>query len=511
MLNTRPAPPARAAGTALRQRRDRAWFPAAVLCGVLALGGCASTGGLAPELRVIDADALNVRRSVAVDGLPPANFPRSDWWRAFGDAQLDALIEQSLRDGPSLALADARLNAARAQAGLADASRRPTLSAGARYSGVQLPETMLPEGIGGHLQGSDVLTFNFAWSPDLWGAQRAQWEAAVGQVHASQADAQAARLALSADVARRYIALAQAFNDREVAANERERAASLVELTRQRVAAGLDSELQLRNAQTAVGSAQQREHAADQQIRTLRFALAALLGKGPDRGLTIAPPVVLRMPTLPGVPDVVPSELLGQRPDVVAARWRVEAAARGIDVAKAAFRPSINLSALLGAVAPTLSELFNSDSAFALAGPALSLPIFDGGRRRATLAGRNADYDLAVANYNQRLITALGEVADALNSVYSLNAQITAASAALDDARAAHDLALQRYAGGIGTHLDVLIAQRTLLDFEQRLSTLRAQQLSALVDFNQALGGGLQLAPPALATTDDRLSGTSSP
>lgn len=480
---------------------------ATLLASALLLAGCASSRGLEPQLAPSNADTLAMARSLAADPLSAADFPRSDWWAAFADPQLDALIIEALRDSPSLAAADARAHSAQAQAGLADAQRSPTLGASARLSGVQLPETIAPEPIGGDFKASGVLMLNFAWAPDLWGGQRAAFEAAAGQARAAEVDAQAARLTLSTNVARTYIALAQAFDAQDVAQRELARATRLRDLAQQRVDAGLDNQLQLRNADTTIGMARQQAQAAQQQIDALRNALAALLGKGPDRGLDVARPKLLQA-SAPTVPTVLPSELLGHRADVVAARWRVEAAARGIDAAKAAFKPSVNLSALTGLAAGSLSDLFGSDAVLGFGGPAISLPIFDGGRLRAGLSQRDADYDLAVASYNQTLVQALREVADALQSARALDAQLDTVTEALDAAQQAFRLAETRYDAGIGTQLDVLVAQRPLFQLEQQQAALRAQRLAATVDLDRALGGGLE---PAVPSSTQTLAGANTP
>ena len=467
----------------------------AMLGALLLLAGCASTRGLAPQGRMADADALAATRSLGPHALSDAAFPKQDWWNALGDPQLDALIREALQDSPSLAAADARLRQAQAQAGLADAQRKPTLGASAQYTGVQLPSTLAPPPLGGDLNFSNILMLDFKWAPDLWGGKRAQYEAAVGQAHAAEVDAQAARLGLSSNIARSYIALAQAFESLDVADREQARASQLSELSRQRVKAGLDNQLQLRQSEAAIASATQQGQAAQQQIDAWRNALAALLGKGPDRGLDIARPQLLDAPA-PRVPAVLPSELLGHRADVVAARWRVEAASRGIDASKAAFKPAINLNALVGLASAGLSDLFSGDALLGFGGPAISLPIFDGGRLRNTLAGSDAEYDLAVANYNQSLVGALHEVTDALQAARSLDAQVASATQARDAAQAALELATIRYRAGLGTQIVVLTAQRPLLELEQQLAGLRAQRYLATVDLDRALGGGLVLSPP---------------
>jgi len=465
------------------------------------VAACASTHGLEPQGRLLDGDSLATSRSFA-GARSDAGFPQQDWWKAFGDPQLDALIAEALAGTPSLEAADARVRQAIAQAGLAEAAGKPTLGATAQYSGVQIPETVAPAPIGGDYVGVTLVGLQFKYSPDIWGGQRARTQAALGQARAAEVEAQAARLSLSANIAHAYVSLAQAYEAADTAKADEDRASHLLELGRQRVKAGLDNQLQIRNAETAVASAQQQAEAARQQIDASRNALAALLGKGPDRGLDIARPSLLSA-SAPGVPAVVPSELLGHRPDVVAARWRVEAARHGIKASKAEFYPSVNLSALVGVAAGNLSDLFSSDALLAQGGPAVSLPIFDGGRLRNNLAKSDADYDLAVAAYNQSLVGALREVGDALQASRSLDAQLASAGRAQESAQAAWHLATARYKAGLGTQLDVLNAQRPLLQIDQQLAALRAQRLAAAIDLDRALGGGLAFAAPPADVLQD--------
>jgi NodT family efflux transporter outer membrane factor (OMF) lipoprotein len=468
----------------------------ASLACALVLAGCASSHGLSTNGRPLDADTLTAQQSLGADAYSAAAFPTQDWWNTLGDPQLDSLIQEALAGSPSLAAADARLRQAQAQAGLSDAQRKPTLEATGQYSGVQLPEGLTGPDIGGDVMWANVLMLNFKWAPDLWGGQRAAWEAAVGQAKAAQVDAQAARLTLSANIARSYISLSQAYEALDVARREQQRSGHLRDLSQQRVDAGLDNDLQLRQAESTIAGARQQEQAAEHQIATLHNALAALLGKGPDRGLSITQPRLLQAPA-PAVPGVLPSELLGHRADVVAARWKVEAASRGIDARKVAFKPSVNLNVIAGLASAHLSDLFDSDAVLGLGGPAISLPIFDGGRLRANLDNADAQYDLAVASYNQSLVGAMRDVADAVQGARSLDAQTISVTQARDAAQKAFDLAGSRYQAGLGTQLDVLSAQRPLLQLEQQLAGLHAQRYAAVVDLDQALGGGLQLTAPS--------------
>ncbi|QIO87570.1 multidrug RND transporter [Stenotrophomonas rhizophila] len=455
----------------------------------LALAACASTGGLEPKAMLLDADSLQTQRTLANPGLSQPGWPSTDWWRALGDPQLDALIAEGLQRNPGLDAADARLRQARAQIGTARADRLPSVSASGGYTGVRLPESMVGDELGGSYAGSGQAYLSVSYGIDLWGGKRAAWEAAVDSGHAAAVDAQAARLNLSAAIAEAYAQLGYAWQLHDVASEELVRAQKTLDLTRQRRAAGIDSDLQTRQAEARIPAAQQQRQAAQQQIDEARTALAALVGQGPDRGLQIERPQVLN-PLALQLPGVLPSELLGRRPDIVAARWRVEAAQRGIHATKAQFYPSLDLTALGGVVSSEVDQLLKSGSTFAFLGPALSLPIFDGGRLRANLDKTDAQYDLAVADYNQSVVNALRDVADQVNAVRSLADQAAAQAQAVSTARAAHDLAGQRYRAGIGSYLDVLSVEEQLLVSQQRLAELQSRQILVSVRLSQALGGG---------------------
>lgn len=457
----------------------------------LLVAGCASTQGLHPQGRLRDPDSLAARRSLAEVEVSPAAWPRRDWWRSLGDPQLDALIDEALAGNPGLEVADARSRQALARVGTADADRQPTVGARASSSGLRIPETVIEPPIGGHYSALNSLSLSFSYGFDLWGGKRAAWEAAVDAAHAAEIDAQAARLTLSANLARSYVELAHAFERADIADRERERARHALDLTRQRVEAGIDSALQLRQAEAAVPTAEQQWLAAQARIDDERITLAALLGAGPDRGLSIERPR-LSAPTSLQLPGLLPAELLGRRPDLVAARWRVESTRHTIDNAHAAFYPNIDLSAAVGLAALGGDGLFSAQGRYYQFAPAISLPIFDGGRLRANLAGADAQYDLAVAEYNQNLVDALREVAARIAALRSLTPQIEAAREAAQTAAAAHRLAEERYRNGIGNYLDVLIVQQQLLSAEQRVADLETQRVDDAIALVQALGGGFE-------------------
>ena len=466
---------------------------AAIATAVLA-SACASTSGITASGVMRDPASLHADASLAGTGVSEAAWPNQRWWSAFGDPQLDALVDEALASAPSVEAADARTRKAMAQAGLADAARKPTLGAGVQVLGMELPKTLAGDEIGGDFNVANLLTLSFAWNPDVWGVSRSKWQASVGNARASEVDAQAARVSLAANVARSYMTLARAFDALDAANAEAARADALVALNQQRIKAGLDNTIALNQNRSAAAAARQQAQAAQRDIDALRNALAALLGAGPDRGLEIARPM-LKTPGI-ALPSVLPSDLLARRADIVAARWRVEAAQHGIDASKAAFYPSINLSALVGLAAGNLGDLFGRDALLLNGGPALSLPIFEGGKLEQQLRASDADRDIAVATYNETLLVAIRDVANAVQAARALDAQIASTVGARDAAAKAHALVLQRQRAGLATQLDVLAAQAPLLRLDQQLAALAAARRIASIDLDQALGGGIAVEAP---------------
>lgn len=462
---------------------------------VLLLAACASPAGLAPRLDRSDPQGLASGASFKDIKVSDAAWPAADWWKALGDAQLDALIDEALNGNPGLAVVDARVREAGAALGLSDAARKPVVGAKASTNGLRIPDTVLPAPYGGSYSTLGLASLSFSYTFDLWGGKKAAWEAALGSLRASEVDAKAARLTLSVDVARAYIRFAHGAEMLKVAGADRERARQLLALNRQRYSAGLDSQAQVRQTEAALASAEQRYEQAAHSVELARIALATLCGKGPDRGLALAAAAALEPGAL-AVPADLPANLIGRRPDLVAARWRVEAAGRGIAAAKAEFYPNVNLGAAVGLASMHASDFLSLHSRYAQFAPAISLPVFDGGRLRANLAARDASYDEAVAQYNRILVQAVGEVAEQLTTLRSEAEQLRAQREAVTASHEAWSLSEQRFRKGVGSYLEVLTAQQGLLANEQQLASLNAQRLDAAVLLVQALGGGFHDQTP---------------
>ncbi|MGB7540854.1 MAG: efflux transporter outer membrane subunit, partial [Burkholderiales bacterium] len=388
-------------------------------------------------------------------------------------------------------MARARLDRAMALASAAGAALAPQVGIGADSTRQRFSENgIFPPPIAGSWYTQTQLAASFGYELDLWGRNRAAYDAALGEAKAAEVDAFASKLLLSAGIAHAYVQLGRAFDQLGLAKQALAQREVLLDLTHRRLAAGLDSRIELKQVETSIPAARERIAALEEEIALGRNQLAALLGQGPDRGLAIAQPRLQGEPV--ALPSALPADLVGRRPDVVARRWRVEAARRDIDAAKAQFYPNVDLAALVGVQSVSFSKLFAAGSAIPSFGAALRLPIFDGGRLRAGLAATDADYDLAVEQYNQTLVDALREVVDQLASLRAVDAQGGEIRSALGSAEEAYNLALARYHAGIASYLQVLAAETQLLEQKVLQADLRARQLDLSINLIRALGGGFE-------------------
>jgi len=438
------------------------------------------------------ADSLAAAQTLAAADAP---WPTDGWWSAYGDAQLNGLISEALSRSPDIAAARARLAKADALAGQSRAALAPDLTATGQVQAVKqsynngFPAAFVPKGY----DNSARATLNLAYDLDLWGGKRAALAAAVGESKAARVDSHAAQLALSAAVAEAYGDLAQAHADLDAARSAlriREETAALIQ---DRLASQLENRGALLRARSGVESAQAQVAAIEESAALTRNRLAALLGEGPDRGLAIARPELAKLRAF-GLPTDVRVALVGRRPDIVAARLRAEAAGQRIKAAKADFYPNIQLSAYLGRQSLGLDAFTASGSSIGGVGPAVTLPIFDGGRLRAAYGAAGADYDAAVADYDATLVKALREVADAAASSRALTERLARSRAALEASRQAHDIAVLRYRGGLSTYLDVLTAEDALIADQRTVADLQTRAFLLDIALTRALGGGFQSA-----------------
>jgi NodT family efflux transporter outer membrane factor (OMF) lipoprotein len=474
----------------LMKAKGKSYRVAVAVAVAAVLSACASTHGLAPQSSMSKPDTLQTSATLANTAVSTDAWPDSQWWTQFQDPQLDQLIAEGLAGSPTLRVAEARTRAALAQAQVAQSARLPQLDAKGSVTRERFPEqSVIPPPYGGSWDTYSDLQAALSWEIDFWGKNRAAYSQALGEARAAELDARAARLALSTNIAHAYVQLERTYLQLDVAQATLRQREQIFKLTQDRNAAGVDSKLELRQAESALPAAREQIAQLQETIELTRNQLAALVGKGPDRGQAIWRPAANALAAV-AIPSRVPSELLGHRPDILAQRWRVEAAQHGIESAKAQFYPNVNLTAFAGFQILGAGNLITAGNREIGVGPAVSLPLFDGGRRRGNLAARDSEYDIAVEQYNQALADGLREVADQLASFRSIDEQRAQQREGLATAQDAYDLATLRYREGVGNYLQVLTTETQLLSQRSLEADLRARSLDLSINLARALGGG---------------------
>jgi len=484
------------AGCAAVKRRARARLALAWLAPGLLLAACAPVPNLGPRPQPLTATQVQAEKSLP--GTPGAVWPGDDWWKGWGDPQLDALIAEGLANSPDVATALARFRRAGAMAEQAGAARLPKAdlqaNAGLERQSLNMGfppqfQAFLPQGWN---DGGQV-ALNVGFDPDLWGRNRAAYAAARSEQQAAALETRQASLALAVGIASAYVDLDRLYAEREVRQRQLDSSEQIVRLTSERQANGLENRGGVALTAADLSTARVNLAAADQALALRRHQIAALVGAGPDRGLTLTRPK-LTPPQPRPLPEGVTTDLVARRADVIAARSRVEAAASRIGVARADFFPSIRLGALIGFQSLGLDLLFNKNSLMGSVGPAISLPIFHGGELQGRYRGARADYDEAEAGYNRTVVMAYQQTADAVTSSQLAARQLAEARAGESAAREARDLMQARYKGGLATAIDVLLSSDRLLRARLSVIALEDALRNADVATVRALGGGVPLA-----------------
>jgi NodT family efflux transporter outer membrane factor (OMF) lipoprotein len=475
-----------------------------LLAVTLTLAGCGLPElGPPPELRT--PATLESGRSLTSSS-PAAAWPQDGWWRAYGDPQLDALVAEALAGSPDVAAAQARIRQARGVAERTGADTLPQIgaegSAGAAKQSYNngIPAEFVPKG----WKSTGTLALTGDFDLDLWGRRRNLLAAATSEAEAAMADASQARLIIASNVVSSYFDLGRLLErDRalEDAVASREQLSGLI---RRRAEQGLENQTPVRQNTAETARARIALAANREEIAARRHALAALLGAGPDRGLSIRPSALTEVPAT-ALPADAGIALAGRRPDIVAARLRAEAAGKRIDVAKTAYLPDVSLSGLIGLTSLGLSNLFDSGSTYGNAGAAFSLPIFDGGRLRGEYRQTRGSFDLAVAEYNATVVDALREVADVLATRESALVQEREAVQARNEADAAFALASQRYDAGLTNYIEALSAQQVALESRQTAIDAHFRTLASEVALQRALGGGFLEGSAAAEQTNEKV------
>ncbi|MBJ2154598.1 TolC family protein [Variovorax sp. IB41] len=481
------------------QELPRAAHGGAMLALALSLAGCLS----APDVRLpsLDSHDAALRARAAAMAKEPAlteeTMP-SEWWQLLGDPTLSALQAEAAGASLDLQVAAARIDESRAQLGLADAARRPQVSADAAYTRSALsdyaPFALL--GAPTHPTSSWTLGLQAGWELDLWGRLRQQSESAEARLMASAYGMEAVRVSVAGDIARTYLLLRGVQAQMAIVQENRQIAGNLVRLAESRERHGVATRFDAASARADAAGIEARLSQLQQQRDALMNALALLLGQAPrelDARLASA-----ALPAMPRrLPIGVPSELARRRPDILQAEARLRAAVADIGAAEADFYPRVSLTGSFGFQALDLSDLGSWDSRRFSIGPALHLPIFQGGRLRSNLALSETRHRIAGIAYRQAVLRAWHEVDDALTAYSTELKRHAQLQLALTQNRTALDVAQRAYEQGTADFTAVLVAQRSLLASQAELANCATASALSVVSLYRALGGGWS---PALHT-----------
>jgi len=468
-----------------------------VLALAVALAGCASVPPDHQSLVKRDIASAEIASSIK---LANEGWPQAQWWTAYHDEQLNAIIKQALVGSPSLEVAAAHIGSARSSLSrtVADMGIDSALFANAnrqRYSGTGL----FPAPIGGAYFSEEALRLDLRYNFDWWGKNRAQVAAAVGELNAGRAAYAEAEQALAASIAQSYFRLQGAWarlaNTDQLAATQM----ALVQDKARRIANGLANADEQRMAEADLSLIRKQQAQLKSDIEHEREALRALAGAD-NRALADMKPAPLT-PAPHALPARLGLELLARRPDLQAARWKLEASLSKIDAAKAAFYPDVNLTGSIGLDTVKIENLLQSASRTLYLGPTLSLPLFDSKRLDAQLDSARTTRNERIAEYNQTIVDAVRDVAQGGAQLQGIEQQITQQSAATASARAQLASAQARMDHGLANNSSVLNARLVMLRQQDADLYLQQVQLLAEIALTNALGGGYHEEAPLATTT----------
>lgn len=455
-------------------------FP--LLAGVLLLGGCAiGPNYVRPEV----AAPAEFREAQGWKPAQPADAaPRGKWWEVFGIADLNGLAEQVEIDNQNLRAAEARYRQSQALTRSARSALFPTLSG-------SVSSTRSRQRGADTTAKNNTASLSANWEADIWGKLRRDLESTQASSQASAADLAALKLSIQAELVASYFALRINDAQRELLDDSIAAFEKSMELTNNRYKAGVASRADLVQAEAQLRSTQAQALDLDVQRTQLEHAIAILLGKAPGsyslprKTITVA---------LPAIPPGVPSALLERRPDIAAAERRVAAANAEIGVARAAWFPSLTLSAQGGYASSSVTDWISAPNRFWSLGPQLAVTLLDFGRRGAVVDSAVAAYDANVAGYRQTVLEAFGEVEDNLAALRILAEEAKVQAEAVRAARESVALTTNQYKAGTVSYLSVVTVQTTQLSNERSALSLLGRQLNAAVLLIRALGGGWSTA-----------------
>jgi outer membrane protein, multidrug efflux system len=427
------------------------------------------------------------------DAAPNDAIAKGNWWEIFGDAKLNELESEALIGNPTLDAAMARVAQARAVVRINRSYLYPAVTVDPsylreRYSGTREN----PPGFSTtpYTDNTISLPVDFNYEIDLWGRVRRSVESARAQYQASEADYENILLTLKSDIAQNYISLRYVDTDRKILQDNIQLLDKALDLTQVRHNGGVASGLDVSEAETLLATTQAQYAGLEVQRTQFEHALALLIGKPASEFTIDRSPIVLAPPVIPAG---LPSDLLERRPDIAESERLMASANAQIGVARAAFFPSLSLTGTsLGYQSDNITQLFNLSSTVWTAMAGASQPIFEGGRLQANYARARAAYDESVANYREQVLTAFKEVEDGLSGLRVLDEEEAAQDKAVGSAQKTADISTARYKEGLANYLEVIDAQRTVLESEELTAQVREFRLLTTVQLIKALGGGWQ-------------------
>jgi len=421
---------------------------------------------------------------------PKDTLPKADWWSIFHDPVLDQLEQQAQAANPNLQAALAHYDAALALAGVSRAALLPSLSVNAnatreRFSANrQTPNNATRFA---YTTNSFEVPLQLSYEFDVFGKARRALESARAAAEAQGAIYQNVLLTLQAGVAQNYFNLRSLYAQQDIFAKNIALLQDALDLVEKLRAGGVNSDVDYYQAQAQLETVRSAALAVDQSVAEAMHALAVLTGRNPE---TFSIKVEPALPHPPIIPVGVPSDLLERRPDVSAAERNVASLNAEIGVAKAAFFPSVSLTGFAGVNSSEINKLFDLSSREWGVGPSVDIPIFRGGLLTANYRVAKANYEAGVANYRAQVLTAFEEVENGLSDLHVLDEQNIVLNRAVETSQHLYDLSSSRYQNGLVSYLEVIDAQRTLLQNRLSLTQNETQRLAATIVLIKAIGGG---------------------
>lgn len=456
------------------------------LCVALALTGCA----VGPDYQRPAQELPQAWQGESADAQQQI---ARDWWRGFGDERLNTLVSEALEHNRDLVASAARVDEARAQAGIARAALLPQVSAEGSFQRNRVSQEMYPAP---YVRDARTANGVLSWELDLWGKLRRADEAARADFAAARLTRDAAELSIAAQVAQTYFQLLAYDAQLDITRRTLSTRDESLKLNKRRFEGGMTSELDFRQAEAEAAAARAQVPVLEQSVRQTENALAVLVGRSPramvEGKLERAELGGLAVP--PVVSAGLPSSLLTRRPDVLAAEEQLHAANARIGVARAAYFPSIGLTSAIGSQSADLGNLFTGPARTWSFAANLAMPIFDWGKTGAGVDAANARQRQALAQYDKAIQTAFRETLDALSATTTSTQRESAQRTQLNALKNTLKLAKLRYDNGYSSYLEVLDAERGAFQAELQLVDARLNQLNASVSLVKALGGGWQAA-----------------